>query len=52
MIHRVLNFTEADVPAELVELLKNTDSKLIEGVAEEDENLFDKVYGRPQFHHS
>ncbi len=35
-------YTESDVPAEMVEIVEEYRQKLIEGVAEEDESLFDK----------
>jgi len=37
-----MNFTESEVPAELTELVEEYRLKLIEGVAEENEELFDK----------
>jgi elongation factor G len=37
-----MNFTESEVPAELAELVEEYRLKLIEGVAEENEELFDK----------
>ncbi|MCO5266892.1 MAG: elongation factor G [Lentimicrobium sp.] len=37
-----MNFTEDDVPAEMVELVNEYRLKLIEGVAEENEQLFEK----------
>jgi elongation factor G len=37
-----MNFTESEVPAELAEVVEEYRLKLIEGVAEENEELFDK----------
>ncbi len=37
-----MNFTESEVPAEMAELVEEYRLKLIEGVAEENEELFDK----------
>ncbi|MHC1776356.1 MAG: elongation factor G [Lentimicrobium sp.] len=37
-----MNYTESEVPAELAELVEEYRLKLIEGVAEENEELFDK----------